>query len=245
VSLLHRRAYAPAASAAKNAVPAVSPLPVSDLAITLAPVVFPDPAVGASLAVPFELGHNLPGTPHVNYRIVAIDSQGRQSGLMTGRVQATSGSAKGMVRQQLAPGRYQLRLQADIEGGASGVALANVEMLAPNAASPTCGGFMLLQADFNGPPRPNVTRRLRANQQVMAAMVLSARDLANTTLALVATRKGAADAEIPVGKPQPIGSGLWRVETGIPASTFTGDVQLTLLANEQPVPNCRAEVRFE
>ena len=246
VSLLHRRTYSPpAANAAKNAAPVVSPLPVSDLAITLAPVVFPDPAGGASLAVPFELGAGLSGTPRINYSLVAIDSRGRQSGLMTGTVQATSGSAKGMVRQQLAPGRYQLRLQAEVPGGATGVALANVEMIAPNAAAPTCGGFMLLQADFNGPPRPNVTRRLRANQSVMAAIVLSARDLANTALVLVAKRRGGADAEIPVGKPQSIGSGLWRVETGIPASTFTGDVELTLLADEKPVPNCRAEVRFE
>jgi VWFA-related protein len=245
VSLLHRRSYSPPAANAKNAPVVVSPLPVSDLAITLAPVVFPDPAGGASLAVPFELGAGLAGTPRVNYRLVAIDGRGRQSGLMTGTVQATSGSAKGMVRQQLAPGRYQLRLQADIPDGASGVALANVEMIAPNAAAPTCGGFMLLQADFNGPPRPNVSRRLRANQSVMAAMVLSARDLANTTLALVATRKGGADAEIPVGTPQSIGAGLWRVETAIPASTFAGDVELTLLADEKPVTNCRAEVRFE
>lgn len=246
--LLHRRAYSPSAATAVAAVtnraPIASPLPVSEFAITMAPVVFPDPAGGASLAVPFEVGGNLPGNDTVKYTIVAIDGQGVQSGRMTGSVRVSDGVAKGMVRQKLAPGRYQLRLEAAIDGRGTSLALANVSMLAPSSATPACGGFMLLQPE-GGTPRPNVTRQIRANQPVMAAIVLSARDLANTTLALVVRRPGAPEAELPLGRPQRVANGLWRLESGIPPSTFSGDVELILLANEQPVPGCRTELSFE
>lgn len=246
-TLLHRRAYSPSAAtavaAAANRTVIASPLPVSDLAITLAPVAFPDPSGGASLAVPFEVA-DLPGDSSVTYTIVAIDGRGVQSGRMTGSVRASGGTARGMVRQKLAPGRYQLRLQAEVPGRGAGVALANVHMLEPNSESPACGGFMLLQPE-GGTPRPNVTRRFRGNQPVMAAIVLSARDVAKLTLALIARRPGSPEAELRLGRPQRIANGLWRIESGIPPSTFAGEVELMLLANEQPVPGCRAELRFE
>ena len=231
-------------AAVVNRTPIASPLPVSDLPISMAPVVFPDPSGGASMAVPFEVGGNLPGNDTVQYTVVAVDGRGVQSGRMSGTVKVSDGSARGMVRQKLAPGRYQLRLEAAIDGRGTGVALANVVMIGPGTEVPVCGGFMLLQPE-GGTPRPNVTRFFRANQPVMAAVVLSARDLANTTLALVASRPGAPEAEIPLGRPQQMGKGLWRIESGIPASTFSGAVELVLLANEQPVPGCRTELHFE
>lgn len=247
-TLLHRRAYSPAAATAVAAVvnraPIASPLPDAGLPISMAPVVFPDPAGGASLAVPFEVGGNLPGNDTVKYTLVAVDGRGVQSGRVSGTVRVSDGAARGMVRQKLAPGRYQLRLQADIDGRGTGVALANVVMLEPNAEGPVCGGFMLLQPE-GGTPRPNVTRFFDPGKPVMAAIVLSARSLAGTTLALVARRGNAPEAELPLGKPQSIGKGLWRLESGIPPSTFAGDVELMLLANEQPVPGCRAELHFE
>ena len=224
--------------------PIASPLPVSGLPISMAPVVYPDPSGGASLAVPFEVGGNLPGNDTVRYTLVAIDGRGVQAGRLSGTVRVSDGAATGMVRQKLAPGRYQLRLQADLEGRGTGVAIANVAMLEPNAEIPVCGGFMMLQPE-GGTPRPNVTRFFRPHQPVMAAIVLSARSLANTTLALVARRGNAPEAELPLGKPQSLGKGLWRLESGIPASVFAGDVELMLLANEQPVPGCRAELHFE
>ena len=248
-TLLHRRAYAPSAATAVAAVvnraPIASPLPVSDLLISMAPVVFPDPSGGASLAVPFEIGGNLPGNDTVKYTLVAVDGRGLSTSPMTGTVKVSDGSAKGMVRQKLAPGRYQLRLQAEIEGRGTGVALANVLMLEPNTEGPVCGGFMLLQPE-GGTPRPNVTRFLDPDRPVMVAMVLSARNLANTTLALVVRRPGGApEAELPLGRPQRVANGLWRIESGIPAKTFAGDAELILLANEQPVPGCRTELSFE
>ena len=249
-TLLHRKAYAPAAATAVAAVinraPIVSPLPVSDLLISMAPVVFPDPSGGASLAVPFEIGGNLPGNDTVKYTLVAVDGRGASTTPMTGTVKVSDGSAKGMVRQRLAPGRYQLRLQAEIAGRGTGVALANVLMLEPNTESPVCGGFMLLQPDAGGTPRPNVTRFFDADRPVMAAVVLAAKSLANLTLALVVRRPGGApEAELPLGRPQRVANGLWRVESGIPAKTFAGDAELILLANEQPIPGCRTELAFE
>ena len=248
-TLLHRRAYAPSAATAVAAVvnraPIASPLPVSDLLISMAPVVFPDPSGGASLAVPFEIGGNLPGNDTVKYTLVAVDGRGLSTSPMTGTVKVSDGSAKGMVRQKLAPGRYQLRLQAEIEGRGTGVALAKVLMLAPNTETPVCGGFMLLQPE-GGTPRPNVTRFLHADRPVMAAVVLAVKSLANITLALVVRRPGGApEAELPLGRPQRVANGLWRIESGIPAKTFAGDAELILLANEQPVPGCRTELSFE
>lgn len=249
VTLLHRRAYAPStaatlAAAARRSIIA-SPLPVADLGISLAPVMFPDPSGGASLAVPFEIGGKLARGSTVKYTLVAVNHRGVPSAPLSGSLRVADGLAKGMVRQKLAPGRYQLRLQAEADG-VTGVTLANVQMLAPGSDAPSCGGFMLLQRE-GGSPRPNVTRRLTRTQPVMVAMVLSARPaLAKSAVALVARRRGGEpDAEIPVARPQRIADGLWRLEAGIPASTFTGDVELMLLVDEQPVTHCRAELRFE
>ena len=104
-TLLHRRAYSPSAATAvaaiANRTPIASPLPVPDLMISMAPVVFPDPSGGASLAVPFEVGGNLPGNDTVKYTLVAIDGRGVQAGRMTGTVRVSDGAAKGMVRQKL------------------------------------------------------------------------------------------------------------------------------------------------
>ncbi|MGE3493027.1 MAG: VWA domain-containing protein, partial [Vicinamibacterales bacterium] len=247
-TLLHRRAYSPSAAAAVSAAvsraPIASPLPDAGLPISMAPVVFPDPSGGASLAVPFEVGGNLPGNDQVKYTLVAVDGRGVQSGRVSGTVRVSDGAARGLVRQKLKPGRYQLRLQAEIDGRGVGVALANVSMLAPNTEAPVCGGFMLLQNE-GGTPRPNVTRFFRGNQPVMAALVLSARSLPAGSLALVVRRPGAPEAELPLGQPQPIIKGLWRVESGFPASTFSGGVELILLSNEQPVPGCRTELHFD
>jgi VWFA-related protein len=246
--LLHRRAYSPSAAtsvaAIANRAPLASPLPISELPIAMAPVVFPDPSGGASLAVPFQVGGNLPGNDTVKYTLVAVDGRGVQSGRVTGTVKVSDGAAKGMVRQKLTPGRYQLRLEAEIDGRAAGVALANVVMLEPNAATPSCGGFMMLQPE-GGTPRPNVTRFFRPDRPVMAAFVLSAKAIPPGSLALVVRRPGAPDAELPLGRPQSIGPGLWRIESGFPASTFTDEVELTLLSSEQPVPGCRTELYFE
>jgi hypothetical protein len=38
---------------------------------------------------------------------------------------------------------------------------------------------------------------------------------------------------------------LWRVEAVIPPSPFSGDVELVLLVNEQPVAGCHTTLRFE
>lgn len=247
-TLLHRRAYSPAAATAVAAVvnkaPIASPLPDAGLPISMAPVMFPDPAGGASLAVPFEVGGNLPGNDVVKYTLVAVDRRGVQSGRVSGTVRVSDGAARGMVRQKLAPGRYQLRLEAEIDGRGIGVALANVSMLPPNSDVPVCGGYMLLQNE-GGTPRPNVTRFFEADQPVMAAFVLSARTLAAGSLALVVSRPGAPEAQLSMGRPQAIVNGLWRVEAGIPASTFEGGVELMLLSNEQPVPGCRTELHFQ
>ena len=91
-----------------------------------------------------------------------------------------------------------------------------------------------------------MTRFLHADRPVMAAVVLAVKSLANITLALVVRRPGGApEAELPLGRPQRVANGLWRIESGIPAKTFAGDAELILLANEQPVPGCRTELSFE
>jgi VWFA-related protein len=242
VRLLHRRAYLPSTRATTQAAPSLaSPLPVPDVTIAMAPVVFPDPAGGASLAVPFEISGA--GSSDVRYTLVAVNGKGEQSRQLTGTVKAVDGVARGLVRQKLAPGRYQLRLQAESDGG-SGVALGNAVMPAPGGDSAQCGGFMLLQPE-RGAPRPNVLRQFDAAQPVMVAMVVAARDaVMKNPLALVARRAGAPDAALTLSRPQQIGNGLWRLEAGIPPATFTGAVALTLLLSEQPVPGCHAELTF-
>lgn len=242
VSLLHRKAYAPATGAARPAArPMTSALPVSGLPVTMAPALFPDPKAGVALAVPFELGENLPAGVDVGYTLVAVDPRGRQTSRLTGRVPAAGGSARGMVRLQLTPGRYQLRLHAESERG-EGVALASVTVPEGGAVVPQCGRFLVLQPE-NGAPRPTAARRVRGDQPMILTTVISAGDaFASAALELVVTTADGASRVIPVSPPQPVGRGLWRVEMGVPAGTIAGAAELTLMAGKVALADCRTGV---
>ncbi|MDP1568748.1 MAG: VWA domain-containing protein [Vicinamibacterales bacterium] len=249
VDLLHRRAYAPRSPA--TALPArslvASPLPGGGVPVVLAPTLFPDPSGGASVAVPFELGSGLTDGTEVAYSLVAIDGRGRQAAGTKGTLQAAGGVARGLQRMTLAPGRYQVRLVAEI--GAlvqEGVAFANLEVPRPGADMAMCGGFMFVQSE-GGQVRPNVTRVFNASHPIMVATVVSARSLPEgVPMAFGVTAPGSDTSLVfEVERPRQISNGLWRFEIALPAPLPPGELELVLLAGEQPLPGCRAELRIQ
>jgi VWFA-related protein len=249
VSLLHRRAYAPTPAASRPAARTVvaSPLPHGGVPVALAPTLFPDPSGGASLAVPFELGASLTDGTAVDYSLVAIDGRGRQVAGTKGTLQASDGAARGLARLTIAPGRYQLRLVAEIAALVQeGVAFANVEIPPAGAEFPTCGGFMLVQGEGRQ-IRPSVYHRFRPDLPIMVATVVSARALPEGTPMLFGVTAPGSDTSLvfEVEKPQPLGRGLWRFELALPPPMPIGELELVLLAGETPIPGCRAELRIQ
>jgi len=249
VTVLHRRAYAPTPANLKptRATVVASPLPGGGVPVVLAPTLFPDPSGGASVAVPFELGSGLTDGTEVKYSLVAIDGRGRQAAGLSGTLMAAGGVARGLQRLTLAPGRYQVRLVAEI--GAlvqEGVAFANLEVPAPGADMAVCGGFMLVQSD-GGQVRPNVTRVFSASHPIMVATVVSAKSLpAGVPMAFGVTAPGSDTSLVfEVERPRQISNGLWRFEIALPAPLPVGELELVLLAGEQPLPGCRAELRIQ
>lgn len=247
VTLLHRRAYAPTPANLKPPVRAAvaSPLPRGGVPVALAPTMFPEPSGGASLAVPFEVGEALTEGTEVNYTLVAIDGRGRQAAGTKGTLKATAGAARGLMRFPLDPGRYQLRLVGDVAAlGLEGVAFANVEVPAPGASVPTCGGFMLAQSDGRQ-VRANVTREFISSQPVMVATVVSADALPDGVPMMFGVSAPGSDTSLvfEVERPRAIGRGLWRFEITLPAPIPEGEIELVLLAGETPLPGCRTELR--
>jgi VWFA-related protein len=246
VTLLHRRAYAPTAanvrSAAATAV--ASPLPRAGVAVAMAPTLFPEPSGGASLAVPFDIGSGLSeGTP-VAYTLMAIDGRGRQAAGTKGTLNAEGGTARGLTRIALAPGRYQLRLAGEVSAlGMEGVAFANVEVPAPGADMATCGGFMLAQSDGRQ-VRPSVHRQFSQEHPVMVATVVSARALPEGVPMMFGVTAPGSDTSLvfEVERPRPLGRGLWRFEIALPDPLPVGELEIVLLAGETPLPGCRAEL---
>ncbi|MGE0043444.1 MAG: VWA domain-containing protein, partial [Vicinamibacterales bacterium] len=213
VTLLHRRAYAPASAAARAArrAPVLAPLPSQGVQVALAPTVFPNQAGAASLAVPFEVGRGLPDGTKVDYTLVAVDGQGKQVAGTKGSVRVDGGVASGLQRLSLKPGRYQVRLSAEAGAvGREGVAFANVHFAAPGAETPVCGGFMVIQGQGRG-VRPSVYRRLTADDPVMVATVLSAAELPAGVPVIFSIPAPGSDTALvfPVDRPKRFGKGRW------------------------------------
>lgn len=243
VRLLHRRVYAPGASAS-GADRTASALPRAGLPIVLAPALFPDPAGGASVAVPFELGEGLRDGTAVGYSLVAVDARGRQAAGVRGSVQAVGGTAVGLTRLTVPPGRYQVRLAAETEGGGQdGVALANVHVPAPGAEPPVCAGFLFAQHDGRR-VRPVASRRFHPEQSVMVSAVVSGGpSVARTALEFAVTAPGSDTTLVFEGpRPQPIAPGLWRLEITLPPPLPSGALALGILADQIPLAGCRAEL---
>ena len=218
-----------------------APLPGGTLFVALAPTLFPDPQKGVSLAVPFELGTALADGTAVTYTLSAIDGRGRQAAGMTGKVTAAGGRGTGLARLHLSAGRYQVRLSAAAAGGDQhGLALADIYIPAAGASEPVCGGFLIVQKD--GPSlRPNVTRRLRADEGVMVAAVVSSRKGLPATFEALA-QNGGATLSFATPNPAPLATGMWRYELTLPPPLPSGAIDLLLLAGDMPIPGCRGEL---
>ncbi|MGE3274603.1 MAG: VWA domain-containing protein [Vicinamibacterales bacterium] len=249
IELLHRRAYAPTPAGLRLAAasPIAAPLPQAGLPVAMAPTMFPNPSGTASLAVPFEIGQGLADGARVDYTLVAVDERGKQSGGTKGSLKASGGVARGLARMGLRAGRYQVRLAAEVRDEArEGLAFANVEVADPGAELPACGGFMIVQGQGRQ-VQPNVSRRVRGDQPLMLATLLSARELPKDVPILFRVTAPGADAALvfPVERPQPFGKGRWRFEIALPAPIPPGELAIELAAGELPLANCRTELRVE
>jgi VWFA-related protein len=243
VTVLHRAARVTSAESSRpRRSDEAAPLPSGTLFVALSPVLFPDPEKGISLAVPFEIGTSLPDRATVSYSLVAINPEGRQAAGTSGKVTASGGRGTGLARLHLGPGRYQIRLQASGQDQ-SGLAMADIHLPEPGAATPICGGFMVVQKN-NAGVRPSVTRRLASDSAVMVAAVVSSQHAVAATFEALAQAGGAA-LSLPVPKPAALGPGLWRYELTLPPPLPRGAMDLLLLTGDVPIPGCRTELWIE
>jgi VWFA-related protein len=245
VTLLHRAARMALDDARVPARSAeAAPLPGGNLFVALAPALFPDPKRGVSLAVPFELGTAIPDGTALSYSLVAIDARGRQSAGTTGQVPALGGRGLGLARLELAPGRYQVRLNAQAgSNDQQGLAIADVHVPAAGASEAVCGGFLIVQKDGVA-VRPSVTRRLRADEGMMVAAVVSSTEPIPATFEALA-QSGGAVLSLTMRNPAALGKGMWRYELTIPPPLPKGAIDLLLLAGDTPIPGCRSELWIE
>lgn len=246
VTLLYRTARMVARESRRAAAgPEAAPLPGGTLPIAFAPTLYPTPGGEVSVAVPFELGRGLRDGEKVEYSLLAIDERGRQSAGIKGTAVAAAGIGAGLARLTLDSGRYQLRLHAT-GGSQEGLALADFEVPARGAASPVCGGFLLVQRVGKG-LRPNVTRQFRSDSPVMIAAVVSSREsLADAPVSFAAVpRNGRGELFFQVQKAPPAGRGMWRYELTLPAPLPVGQLDVVLVAGDTEIPGCRAEMVVE
>lgn len=246
VTLLHRSARMAAGVSRTAARPAdAAPLPGGTLLVALAPALFPDPQKGVSLAIPFEIGATLADGSAVTYSLVAIDERDRQTAGTTGKLAAVGGRATGLARLHLPSGRYQVRLSAQAAGSDQhGLALADIQVPAAGAATPVCGGFLIVQKDDAG-LRPNVMRRLRSDAGLMVAAVLSSREPPAAATFEALAQAGGAAISIPLPKPSPLGKGWWRYELALDPPLPRGAMDLLILDADVPIPGCRSELIIE
>jgi VWFA-related protein len=225
--------------------PATTPLPGGTLPVALAPTLYPTPDGQISVAVPFELGNGLPENQKVEYQLVAVDERGRQRAGLKGTVPAREGSSFGLARLSLETGRYQLRLHATSHGQ-EGLALADFKIPPRGAASPVCGGFLLVQR-VGQALRPNVTRRFRRDAPVMIAAVVSSREsLKDAPVSFAAVpRNGRGELFFQVKQAPAVGPGMWRYELTLPAPLPAGQLDVVLVAGDTEIPGCRAELIIE
>jgi VWFA-related protein len=245
VTLLHRAArMAMEDSRTPTRGPAVAPLPGGNLFVALAPALFPDPKKGVSLAVPFEVGTAVADGTALTYSLIAIDARGRQAAGTTGKIAAAGGRGTGLARLHLPPGRYQVRLSAQVENSdQQGLAIADVHVAAAAASSPLCGGFLIVQKD-GASLRPSVMRRLRAGDALMVAAVVSSREAIPATFEALA-QSGGAVLSLTMRNPVALRNGMWRYELTLPPPLPSGAIDLLLLDGDVPIPGCRTELWIE
>jgi hypothetical protein len=180
----------------------------------------------------------------LSYSLVAIDARGRQSAGTTGQVPALGGRGLGLARLELAPGRYQVRLNAQAgSNDQQGLAIADVHVPAAGASEAVCGGFLIVQKDGVA-VRPSVTRRLRADEGMMVAAVVSSTEPIPATFEALA-QSGGAVLSLTMRNPAALGKGMWRYELTIPPPLPKGAIDLLLLAGDTPIPGCRSELWIE
>jgi VWFA-related protein len=246
VTLLYRTArMLPRPSNRRERGPEAAPLPGGALPVTFAPALYPSPDGNITVAVPFEVGTGLSKGAKINYSLLAIDERGRQSAGFKGTVAASDGRGSGLARLTLESGHYQLRLHASHEGQ-QGLALADLAIPPRGAASPVCGGFLIVQRGAAG-LQPNVTRRFRSDAPVMLAAVVSSKEsLADAPVSFVAVpRSGRGELFFRVQNAPPLGRGMWRYELSLAPPLPQGQLDVVLIAGDTEIPGCRAEMVVE
>lgn len=245
VTLLYRTARMAVDTKRATRAPEAAPLPGGSLPVAMAPTLYPNPDGRVSVAVPFEVGQDLVDGTKATYTLIAIDPRGRQRARFTGSVNARRGVGSGLARLSLESGRYQLRLHASTDTQ-DGLTIGDIQVPARGAATPVCGGFLIVQREGSA-VRPDVTRRIRADQPLMISGVVSSRDSLTDAPAIFMVRpaNGGNELFFRVPRAPAVGTGLWRYELALPAPLPTGQLEVLLLAGDTPIPGCRAELWIE
>lgn len=229
LTLRHRMWFVPPSSMRASTGPAQSPVPISNLSVSIAPALVFGAQGRPGLIIAYALGGSLPDGAPVSYTLVATDADGKVVGELSGQTIARAGSATGTLRVSASDKTSHVRLMAT-SLSATGVASAPIQTPDPNHAGVRCGGFVLEQ------PGAEVFRHFTNSRPLRATVAVFARAVKQGSLSLAIAAPGEPPSQRwQVSAVQPIGDGIWQLALDLMPPLPQGQLDLILLEGTRTV----------
>lgn len=229
VSLLHRAVYMPGADA-KLAEPELllSPLPVNDLPIALAPAAVALDRTRRGLLLPFEIGRDLRDDTPIEYSVVALDAAGKAVARAGNRGRAKNGRLVGEIGLPVETATYQVRFGARaLNPNIEGLAFATIKVPDGKSKDPECAGFAFEQPG----PREGV-RVFDRDQPITISTLVSAEKLTGAISFGLGAAGGVPQRLWPVTLGQPIANGVWRLALSLKAPLPAGSLEIRVMRDD-------------
>lgn len=239
VSILHRGVYMPAAEI-KVVQPELllSPLPVSDLPITLAPAAVALDRTKRGLLIPFEIGRDLRDDTAIEYSAIALDPAGKVVARSNGTGRSKNGRLVGSVGLPVEAKAYEVRFAArSLNPEITGLAFATVRVPDGKSAEPSCGGFV-----FEQPGDRSGVRLLSRDQPLTISTLVSAEKLTGAISFGLGAAGGVPQRLWPVALDQQLAPGVWRVALSLKPPLPAGALEVRVMRDDLLLAdNCLAQ----
>jgi VWFA-related protein len=238
VELLHRSIYMPGSTGVATVPELVaSPLPVRDLAITLAPASVAIDRRKRGILLPFEIGGNLRDGTEVEYNAIALDQAGKVVSRAAGKGRASNGRVVGEAGLTVESKIYQVRFAAHaLNPDVEGLAVATIRVPQGKSPQPECAGFV-----FEQPGAKAGLRLFTRTEPMTISTVVSAEKLDGALAFGLGPAGGIPQRTWPITLGTPLADGLWRVAQSF-RSLPAGNLEIRLLKDDLLLSdNCLAQ----